>query len=215
MTPLYHYEPAPTVPRWALALEWFVLFLLPVALVGILQPSGLAKYPFLALPFAYAGTVWLIVRPRREGGARRFWRAPLWWVLASIPLLALLTALIDPSLFFGFPRHAPQVYGYYMLLYPIFSVWPQEFLYRRFYFWRYERLFGAPAALLWSSAGTFCLLHAIYGNWIAVVLSLIAGWVFSSHYARSGSLLVVWAEHTAFGWWAFTIGLGRFFYRPL
>jgi hypothetical protein len=102
-----------------------------------------------------------------------------------------------------------------MALYPMLSVWPQEFLYRRFYFWRYGAIFTSTRELVWSSACAFCMLHAIYHNAVSIVLSLLAGWVFASHYARSGSLLLVWLEHTVFGQWAFTIGLGRFFYRPL
>ncbi|MFH0909610.1 MAG: CPBP family intramembrane glutamic endopeptidase [bacterium] len=213
---LYDYQPVPRASRAALWLEWVVLFaVVPVIYVTLLESERVAKYPFLGLAFIYAGAIWLRVHPKRTAPARRTWKPFLICFAATVPLAAGLVAMIDPNLFFGFPRHAPRMYAVYMVLYPFLSVWPQEFLYRRFYFWRYAAIFPSERERIWSSALAFCLLHAIYHNWIAVVLSLGGGWFFAREYARTGSLLVVWAEHSLLGQYLFTIGLGRFFYRPL
>jgi hypothetical protein len=213
---LLDYLPAPRASRVTLWLEWAALFVVfPVVFVALLDLAQGRKYPFFASQFAYAGIVWLIARPMRSAPARREWKLPLLHFVAAAPLLAGLVAVIDPALFFGFPRNAPKVFALYVLLYPLLSVWPQEFLYRRFYFWRYAPIFPSIQARVISSALAFCFLHAIYHNWIAVGLSLIGGWIFARDYARTGSLLVVWAEHSLYGLYIFTIGLGRFFYKAM
>ena len=213
---LYDYEPVPRASRAALWLEWITLFVaVPVVYMTLLESEGLAKYPFLGLAFIYAGAIWLRVHPMRTSPSRRTWRPFLVCLAATVALVPLLVWWIDPVLFFGFPRHAPRIYAAYMVLYPILSVWPQEFLYRRFYFWRYAAIFPSRREMVWGNALAFCLLHAIYHNGVAIVLSLAGGWFFAREYARTGSLLLVWVQHSVLGQYLFTIGLGRFFYRPV
>ena len=213
---LYDYQPAPRASRAGLWFEWVALFVLvPAIYVFVLESERIAKYPFLGLAFIYAGAIWLRVHPKRTVPSRRTWKPFALCFGATVLLAPVLVWWINSDLFFGFPRHAPRMYVAYMLLYPILSVWPQEFLYRRFYFWRYASIFPSERERIWSNALAFCLLHAIYHNWVAVVLSLGGGWFFAREYARTGSLLLVWVQHSLLGQYLFTIGLGRFFYRPL
>jgi hypothetical protein len=212
----FEFTPQPPLARFALWAEWLLLFaFIPALYVTVLEPVRIAKYPVFALPFAYAGIIWLLARPRRVQPAQRSWGPFLQWLTVCVIAAPILVWAIDPSLFFGFPRRAPKIYAAYMVLYPLLSVWPQEFLYRRFYFWRYETILPSRAWMIGSNALAFCMLHAIYHNWVAVVLSLLGGYFFAREYARTGSLLVVWVAHTVFGQYLFTVGLGRFFYRPL
>lgn len=62
-----------------------------------------------------------------------------------------------------------------------------------------------------ASALSFGVMHVIYGNVPAVVLSALAGWIFSGTYQRTRSLRLVWLEHSLYGIAAFTVGLGPFF----
>ena len=56
-------------------------------------------------------------------------------------------------------------------------------------------------------------MNVIFRNWLAVVLCLIGGFLFSLTYQASGSLLLACLDHAIFGNFQFTIGLGEFFYH--
>lgn len=122
--------------------------------------------------------------------------------------------LIDPSLLFALPLNRPGLWIMVVLLYPLLSAYPQELIYRAFFFHRYESILKSQAALIWSSTLVFSYLHIVFDNWIAVVLTIPAGYMFARTYCRSGSLLMASIEHGLYGCILFTSGLGRFFYTP-
>src|SRR5262249_60664800 len=97
--------------------------------------------------------------------------------------------------------------------YPLFSVYPQELLFRAYFFRRYQGLFGTGAGLIAAAALAFSFVHIIFGNWISVALTLIGGVLFGMTYRQSGSLLLTSIEHAVFGNFLFTIGLGEYFYH--
>lgn len=100
-----------------------------------------------------------------------------------------------------------------VVLYPLLSAWPQEVIYRAFFFHRYRPLLG-ERGLLAGSAAAFALLHVVYADPVAPALTLPAGLVLALRYARSGSLLAVAAEHALYGIAVFALGLGKAFFVP-
>ena len=128
-------------------------------------------------------------------------------------LLGVAVRIYSPELLFSFIKQRPLLWLMVMLLYPLLSVYPQEILYRAFFFHRYQALFGPGWAMLVASALAFGFVHIIFGNWLAVVLCVIGGFLFSLTYHQSGSLLLACLDHAIFGNFIFTIGLGQFFYH--
>jgi uncharacterized protein len=128
-------------------------------------------------------------------------------------LLGFAVRIFAPQLLFSFVKRAPAFWALIMLLYPLLSVYPQELLYRAFFFHRYQPLFGSGWAMLAASACAFGFVHIIFGNWISVALSVIGGFLFAFTYQHSGSLLLTCIDHALFGNFIFTIGLGQFFYH--
>lgn len=133
--------------------------------------------------------------------------------LAGAAVLAL-TVLLAPDALLAFPRRRPGLWLAVMALYPLLSAYPQEFIYRAFFFRRYQGLFRDGAGLCWASAAAFAWVHVIYGNPWAVLLSLPVGWLLADTYRRTRSLFWTTLEHALYGGLAFTLGLGRFFYQP-
>jgi uncharacterized protein len=127
--------------------------------------------------------------------------------------LGLAVRIFAPQLLFSFVKRAPGFWALVMLLYPLLSVYPQELLYRAFFFHRYQPLFGSGSTMLVASACAFGFVHIIFGNWLAVLLCIIGGFLFSLTYQHSGSLLLTCIDHALFGNFIFTIGLGQFFYH--
>jgi len=130
-----------------------------------------------------------------------------------LALLALAVRLFAHELLFSFVKRAPGFWALVMVLYPLLSVYPQELLYRAFFFRRYQPLFGSGKTMLVASACAFAFVHIIFGNWLAVALCFAGGLLFAVTYKRSGSLLLTCIDHALFGNFIFTIGLGHFFYH--
>ena len=128
-------------------------------------------------------------------------------------LLGLAVRLFAPEFLFSLVKQQPLFWAMLMLLYPLFSVCPQEFLYRTFFFRRYQPLFGAGWGMIAASSLAFSFVHIVFGNWLAVALCSLGGLLFSLTYHRSGSLLLASIDHALFGNFIFTIGLGQFFHH--
>lgn len=127
-----------------------------------------------------------------------------------------LVLLVRPAAFLVLPRRAPGTWLAALAVYPFLSAWPQEVIYRAFFFHRYGSLFAGEAWLLAANAVAFGFLHAVYPNALAPLLSVPAGLLLALTYRRTGTMGPVWLEHALYGALLFTLGLGEFFYdgRP-
>jgi len=114
-------------------------------------------------------------------------------------------------LLFSLIKRSPVLWAAIMVLYPVISVYPQELLFRTYFFHRYEALFGSRLRMIAASAVAFGFVHIVFGNWISVALCTIGGVLFATTYEETGSLVLTCMEHAVFGNFIFTIGLGKFF----
>lgn len=130
-----------------------------------------------------------------------------------IVLLGIAVWRMAPELLFSFVKTNPVLWGVVMVLYPVLSVYPQEFLFRAYFFRRYAPLFGGGWRMVAASALAFGFVHIIFGNWLSVGLSAIGGVLFALTYQQSGSLVLTCIEHALFGDFIFTIGIGQFFFH--
>jgi membrane protease YdiL (CAAX protease family) len=136
--------------------------------------------------------------------------------LRFIPLgiiILLIAVLASPQTLFSFPHQRPGIWLIVMFFYPILSAFPQELIYRSFFFHRYKSIFKSNLAMILMSTVTFGFLHIIYDNLPAVILSLFGGYLFSKTFSESRSLLLVSFEHALYGAYIFTVGLGHYFYE--
>ena len=147
------------------------------------------------------------------GNARAFLTKILIRDAVCLVSLGIAVYLLAPQLLFSLIRSSPRVWALIFVLYPLGSVYPQELLYRAFFFHRYETLFGRGWGMMLVSAMAFGFVHIIFRNWLAVGLCAIGGLLFSFTYQTSGSFLLACLDHAIFGNFLFTIGLGRYFYH--
>jgi membrane protease YdiL (CAAX protease family) len=94
--------------------------------------------------------------------------------------------------------------------YPIFSVIPQEFIYRRFFFERYSK-YLPPRLLFFTNILFFSYAHICCGNIYAIALTIIAGIVFAETYLRTRNFWIVCLEHAIYGLFVFGMGWGYYF----
>jgi len=120
--------------------------------------------------------------------------------------------IFDREHLFEIVRHRPWLWVLIMLAYPVWSIYPQEFIFRPFFFHRYKVLLKNEKVILFMNAALFGFIHIIFRNWIAVAGACIAGYFFATTWLKSKSVMAVWIEHTLYGNFIFTIGLGHYFY---
>jgi membrane protease YdiL (CAAX protease family) len=206
------------MPRLLLALEFLSLF------IGVPLLIFYRVLPNLPIPYLLVGAfaAFFVLRQDPSFDSSRLHSvrgiAPNLPVLllrdvVFLVLLGLAVRFFAPQLLFSLVRHAPGFWALVMVLYPLVSVYPQELLYRAFFFHRYQPLFGPGWTLLFANACAFGFVHIIFGNWPAVGLCVVGGLLFASTYQNSGSLLLACIDHALFGNFIFTIGLGHFFYH--
>jgi uncharacterized protein len=201
--------------------RWGELLLMYVAVPVLIYERVLPNWP---IPFLLVAAIWALVvlwsdttfDQRRLFSLahiqQELWR-PLLWDIPLLVLLGLAVRLFAPEMLFSSIWRAPMLWLAVVLLYPIFSVYPQELLYRAFFFHRYRPLFGDGTGMIVASAAIFGFVHIIFGNWVAIALTAIGGVLFGWTYRKSGSLALTCLEHALFGDFIFTIGIGQFFYH--
>jgi hypothetical protein len=134
----------------------------------------------------------------------------LWWFLPGALAVGGAFALLRPDLLLTFPRSHTEVWLILLVTYPILSVYPQEVIFRAFFFHRYEALFPTRWGKITASSLAFGFAHIIFANWVAPVMTTVIGVQFAVTYARTESALQVAVEHGLWGLYAFTVGLGWF-----
>lgn len=203
--------------RVLLAIEYVLLFVaLPVAFA-----SGRVPLPLFVALWLLAGACLIVLLRSPRFDRRRLWNARrlssrvgpalLPVALATPPLLALTWWLV-PERWFALVRERPLLWLAIMALYPILSAFPQGIVYRVFVHHRYGELFPGRWGTLAASALAFSLVHVIFLNVVAPLLTFAGGLLFAWTYERTESSLVATLQHAAFGCLLFTSGLGRFFY---
>ena len=111
---------------------------------------------------------------------------------------------------FSLPIESTKQWLWLLILYPLVSVLPQELIFRTYFFHRYKAIFTTKNQRILISALVFSLAHLIYANMIAVGLAFLGGLIFSYTYARTKSTLACVIEHSIWGIWIFSMGLGRY-----
>ncbi len=206
------------MPRSLLIAELLALFVV-LPLAYRFSPVRIPALPLLWLISGYA--LWQLLRDPH------FARAKLWnagqlaphvgviLVVFAVSAFALWLGvhLFAPQLEWNFVRQHPAFWAVVMVAYPVLSVYPQGLLYRAFFFERYAPLFPGRWTMIVASALAFALLHIIFRNSLALVLTFAGGLLVAARYAQTGSLATSSFEHALYGCWLFTIGLGQYFYH--
>lgn len=205
--------------RLFLAVEGSLLFIgIPAALYLLRESLSHLVIPILIGFGLFCGA---LLGADPGFGRSRFWGAlPAWEDVRSVLVrtgagaggLTAVLWIATPDLLLSFPMQRPFIWGALLLGYPLFSVYPQELIFRAFFFHRYRPVLSSPAARVVASALLFGWAHVLFGNWTAPLLSTTGGFLFAWTYHRTGSLRLVAIEHALWGGWIFTVGLGRYFY---
>ncbi len=146
------------------------------------------------------------------------WKASLKRIFIQFVVIAMITTLFvvwqQPQALFCVPLNKPLLFVIILGVYTFLSVWPQEVIYRTFYFERYRDLFSSKKLLIFVNAIVFSLAHIFFKNTLVLVLTFIGGLLFAYTYVKTKSTTLVSIEHALYGNWLFTVGMGEMLAFP-
>lgn len=131
--------------------------------------------------------------------------------LKLMVIIAITTAFVwftNKELLFYVLANKPKLWLFILFVYSLFSVYPQELLFRTFFFRRYAMLFKNTIALVFTNAILFAIAHLLFKNNLVLVLTFLGGLMFAFSYYKTQSTLLVSIEHAIYGCWLFTVGMG-------
>lgn len=153
-----------------------------------------------------------------DGLRRQLPRILITWCLGAIVMIAVVWFLQSKPgtpqqvSLFSFPQRNPRLWLIICILYPLFSVYPQELILRAFFFHRYRHLFPTPTIMILANGLAFAWVHIMFQNAVGVILCIPAGILFAYTYFKSKSTIASGLEHAMFGDFMWTVGLGYYFY---
>lgn len=163
---------------------------------------------FLSIKFKYIDKNWYKL-PKLN---KQYWiKMTLIYLGTFSFFIAYINFFLDEKPFILL-RERPHLMLIISIFYPLISAFPQELIYRPFYFQRYKDILSDKQMLM-TNMLAFSFLHIIYNNLPALILTLISGLVFTLNYYRQRSLMLVTIEHSILGLIVFLTGMGRFFYK--
>ncbi|TCK68984.1 CAAX prenyl protease-like protein [Winogradskyella wandonensis] len=195
------------------SLELFIAFVLvPVSFA--LDYALILKLIVGFVGFVYI--LFVLIRIERIGlkisrqlNWKQFWRD----TIIKLAIIAVLTHIYmwfyDSTNLYVVVINKPLLWIAIVFVYSFFSVYPQELIYRTFFFKRYDSLFQNKTLFLFINAALFSLGHIFFKNTMVMILTFIGGLLFALTFNKTKSTVLVSIEHAIYGCWLFTVGMGE------
>lgn len=193
-------------------IEFLILFVVfPVSLVlnySLIVKLCLGVFGFLYVLFVLVRIEKLQLKISSSINWKAFWKMTLLKLLVIIIVTVLYVVLVDADNLFAVVLNKPLLWIAILFIYSVFSVYPQELIYRTFYFKRYEALFSSSQLFIFINAILFSLAHLFFKNTLVLILTFCGGILFALTFRNTRSTVLVTIEHAIYGCWLFTVGMG-------
>jgi len=137
-----------------------------------------------------------------------FWRITLFKFIGIATITTVYMLFVGKDDLFIVVLNKPKMWVVILFVYSFLSVYPQELIYRTFFFQRYGKLFSNNNLFIFINAIVFSLGHIFFKNPLVIVLTFFGGLLFALTYNKTKSTLLVSIEHAIYGCWLFTVGMG-------
>jgi len=178
--------------------EFFIIFVLVPVSFAVSYPIWI-KLCIGLIGFIYIIFILLKVEKNKFKIARnlnwkQFWRQSIFQLIIIAVITSVYMWFIDKENLFTVVLNKPLLWLMILFIYSFFSVYPQELIYRTFFFQRYQALFKSQKLFLLVNAMLFSLAHIFF--------------MFALTFKKTKSTLLVSIEHAIYGCWLFTVGMG-------
>ncbi|MBT8311031.1 MAG: CPBP family intramembrane metalloprotease [Flavobacteriaceae bacterium] len=174
--------------------------------------------PWIKLGIGLAGFIYVILvllrveknkfKLARNLNWKEFWKRTFLHLLFIVIITITYVWFSDKTQLFNVMLGNSKLWLFILFFYSAFSVYPQELIYRTFFFQRYQILFKNDKLLIFVNAILFSLAHIFFGNTLVMFLTFIGGIMFAHTFYKTKSTLMVSIEHAIYGCWLFTVGMG-------
>jgi membrane protease YdiL (CAAX protease family) len=193
--------------------EFFLIFILVPVSFALEFPVWI-KMIIAIIGFFYILYVLLKIEKQNLKLSKNInWHSFFKTTLIKLLVIALITIVFvffsDKSSLFKVIINKPIQWLVLLFVYSVFSVYPQELIYRTFYFQRYQHLFRSNYQFIFINAIVFALAHLFFKNSLVIILTFLGGLLFAFTYNKRKSTLLVTIEHAIYGCWLFTVGMGE------
>ena len=137
-----------------------------------------------------------------------FWHQTITKLIVIAIITTAFVWFTNNDTLFNVILNKPGLWIMILFVYSLFSVYPQELIYRTFFFQRYMELFKSNSLLIFVNAIVFSLGHIFFRNTLVLVLTFLGGLMFAMSFSKTKSTLLVSVEHAIYGCWLFTVGMG-------
>lgn len=192
--------------------EFFIIFVLVPISFAVTYPIWI-KMVIGIVGFAYIIFILLRVEKNKFKIAPNlnwvsFWKQTFLHLMVIIAVTTAYVWFTDKSLLFNVMFNNTKLWVFILFVYSLFSVYPQELIYRTFFFQRYKSLFKSETLFIIVNAALFSLAHIFFKNTLVMFLTFIGGILFALTFRKTKSTLLVSIEHAIYGCWLFTVGMG-------
>lgn len=193
--------------------EFFIIFIL-LPLSFVLSYSIWIKLTLGIIGFTYV--IYVLLKIEKNSFKisthliwKQFWIETLAKLVIIIVITTIFVMITNRENLFIVLLNKPKLWLIILFVYSFFSVYPQELLYRTFFFQRYKPLFKNDFLFIFLNAIVFSLAHIFFKNTLVTILTFLGGILFAITYNRTKSTLLVTIEHAIYGSWLFTVGMGE------
>ncbi|MBL4888003.1 MAG: CPBP family intramembrane metalloprotease [Flavobacteriaceae bacterium] len=198
--------------RLLLSIEFLILFvLLPLSLTikyNIRIKAFLILLGFVYIIFVLLKNYWKTFENKRKPHLKWFWKRTFMQLGIIIVFTTIYMYVVEKSYLFYMVIEKPQTWLLFVGIYSLLSVYPQELIYRTFYFKRYKALFSNTQLFIYVNAIIFSLAHLFFGSLMVQIITLIGGLIFAWTYHKTQSTFLVSIQHAIYGSWLFSVGMG-------
>lgn len=193
--------------------EFFIIFILvPISFTFNYSPwikLGIGGFGFLYIIYVLLKIEKEKIRLSTNINWKGFWKETIIKLLIIATLTFVFVWITNKEALFGVLLNKPKLWVFILFVYSFFSVYPQELIYRTFFFKRYKRMFNNKWLFLFINAIVFSLGHIFFKNTLVILLTFLGGLLFAFTYNKTKSTVLVSVEHAIYGCWLFTVGMGE------
>ena len=196
-----------------LFLEFFIIYFL-IPLIITMQYRELLLFPFLLIIFLISI---ILLKLNKNFNFRKLLKKIVWKTvvksfLSFFAFIFIYILFLDKDLLFQLPANNPRIWVLAMIIYPVVSVIPQEFIFRVLFYQRYAKLFSFEKNyIILINSIAFGFAHIVFINFHAIILSILASTIFSIVYLRNSFFTCI-IVHSLAGQLIFTLGLEKYFF---
>ncbi len=109
----------------------------------------------------------------------------------------------------------PDLWLKFSGVYILFSVIPQELIYRTFFVKRYQSLFEKQWMFVFINSVLFSFAHIWFQSFTVLAFTFVGSLLFTNTYLKTKSTWLIILEHSIYGVWLYTVGYGELFMFPV